>query len=118
MYNSGNHRFNLTPGLWWQYVGVRYLFTNVENAPTKQTTPGYGVVNFNTEGTINRLMPGRLEDVPIALSLGIENLFNREYDPTAYITSGGYFGTSFGGYTLVDPGAPREYIGSLKFNFR
>ena len=118
VYNSGNHRFNLTPGLWWQYVGVRYLFTNVENAPTKQTTPGYGVVNFNTEGTINRLMPGRLEDVPIALSLGIENLFNREYNPTAYITSGGYFGTSFGGYTLVDPGAPREYIGSLKFNFK
>ena len=117
-YHSGDHRFNLNPGLWWQYVGVRYLFSNVNNAPTTQTAPGYGVVNFNTDGTINRLLPGRLQDVPVELSLGIENLFNREYNPTAYITSGGYFGTSFGGYTLVDPGAPREYIGSLKFSFK
>ena len=117
-YKSGDHRFNLTPGLWWQYVGTRYLFSNVNNAPTTQTMPGYGVVNFNTDGTINRLLPGRLENVPIKLSFGIENLFNREYNPTAYITSGGYFGTSFGGYTLVDPGAPREYIISLNFGFK
>ena len=75
-------------------------------------------MNFNTDGTINRLLPGRLEDVPVKLSFGIENLFNREYNPTAYITSGGYFGTSFGGYTLVDPGAPREYIVSLNFGFK
>lgn len=117
-YKSGDHRFDLTPGLWWQYVGLRYLFSNVNNAPTTQTMPGYGVVNFNTDGTINRLLPGRLEDVPVKLSFGIENLFNREYNPTAYITSGGYFGTSFGGYTLVDPGAPREYIVSLNFGFK
>ena len=30
-----------------------------------------------------------------------------------YITSGGYFGTSFGGYVLADPGAPREFAFSL-----
>lgn len=117
VYKTDNHRFDLTPGFWWQYVGSRYLFSNMDNAPTQQTTPGYGVVNFNTNGTINRLFPGRLEDVPLKLSLGIENLFNREYNPTAYITSGGYFGTSFGGYTLVDPGAPREYIFSVNFGF-
>lgn len=117
-YKSGDHRFDLAPGLWWQYVGVRYLFSNVNNAPTTQTSPGYGVVNFNTDGTINGLFPGRFEDVPVKLSFGVENLFNREYNPTAYITSGGYFGTSFGGYTLVDPGAPREYIVSLNFGFK
>ena len=117
-YKSGDHRFDLTPGLWWQYVGVRYLFSNVNNAPTTQASPGYGVVNFNTDGTIHGLLPGRLEDVPVKVSFGIENLFNREYNPTAYITSGGYFGTSFGGYTLVDPGAPREYIVSLNFGFK
>ncbi len=115
---GGSHRFDLSPGLWWQYVGTRYLFSNVNNAPTTQTMPGYGVVNFNTDGTINRLLPGRLEEVPMKISFGIENLFNREYNPTAYITSGGYFGTSFGGYTLVDPGAPREYIVSLNFGFK
>lgn len=117
-YKSGDHRFDLTPGLWWQYVGIRYLFSNVNNAPTTQTAPGYGVVNFNTDGTIHGLLPGRMEDVPVKFSFGIENLFNREYNPTAYITSGGYFGTSFGGYTLVDPGAPREYIVSLNFGFK
>lgn len=111
---GGSHRFALSPGLWWQYVGTRYLFSNVNNAPTEKSVPGYGVVNFNTDGTIQRLFPGRLEDTPLQLSFGIENLFNREYNPTAYITSGGYFGTSFGGYTLVDPGAPREYIFSAK----
>lgn len=117
-YAADRHRFDLTPGLWWQYVGTRYLFSNVDNAPTTQTTPGYGVVNFNTNGTLNRLFPGRLEDVPLNLSFGVENLFNREYNPTAYITSGGYFGTSFGGYTLVDPGAPREYIFSVNLGVK
>ncbi len=113
-YSGGSHRFDLTPGLWWQYVGTRYLFSNVDSAPTQQTTPGYGVVNFNTDGSINGLLPGKLADRPLQLSLGVENLFNRRYNPTAYLTSGGYFGTSFGGYELVDPGAPREYILSLK----
>lgn len=114
-FQTDSHRFVLTPGLWWQYVGQRYLFSNVTNAPTQQTTPGYGVVNFNMDGNINRLLPGRLADAPIKLSVGLENLLNKRYNPTAYITSGGYFGTSFGGYTLVDPGAPREFIFSINF---
>ena len=115
---SAHNRFLLTPVIWWQYVGTRYLFSNVNNAPTKETVPGYGVVNFNTDGTVNGLFPGRLEDVPMKVTFGVENLFNREYNPTAYITSGGYFGTSFGGYTLVDPGAPREFIASLDFGLK
>lgn len=112
---TGNHRLALSPGLWWQYVGQRYLFSNVLSAPTQQTTPGYGVVNFNMDGTLNGLLRGKLSESPIKISFGVENLFNKQYNPTAYITSGGYFGTSFGGYTLVDPGAPREFIISLNF---
>ena len=115
---TGNHRLDLTPGLWWQYVGTRYLFSNVNNAPTTQTMPGYGVVNFNMDGVLNGLLPGSLAETPIKLSLGVENLLNKRYNPTAYITSGGYFGTSFGGYTLVDPGAPREFIISLNFGIK
>ena len=115
---TGNHHIDLTPGLWWQYVGLRYLFSNVNNAPTTQTMPGYGVVNFNMDGNLKHVLPGRLNEVPVKLSFGIENLLNRAYNPTAYITSGGYFGTSFGGYTLVDPGAPREYIVSINFNLK
>ena len=117
--NSG--AWQITPGLWWQYVGTRYLFSNLTTAPTTQTQPGYGVVNFNMQATVNGMrhifhsVPTRVSETPVQLSLGVENLFNKEYNPTAYITSGGYFGTSFGGYTLVDPGAPREYIISLNF---
>ncbi len=112
---TANHKIDLTPGLWWQYVAQRYLFTNVSNAPTLQKMPGYGVVNFNMDGSLNGLLPEWFEKKPVKISFGVENLLNRQYNPTAYITSGGYFGTSFGGYTLVDPGAPREYIISLNF---
>ncbi len=115
---TSNHKIDLTPGLWWQYVGQRYLFTNVTNAPTEQTVPGYGVVNFNMDGTLNGLLPEWFQKKPVTVSFGVENLLNKEYNPTAYITSGGYFGTSFGGYTLVDPGAPREYIVSLNFGVK
>ncbi len=110
-----HHKVQVTPGLWWQYVGQRYLFSNVTSAPTQQTTPGYGVVNFNMDGSLNSLLPEWFAKKPVKLSFGLENLLNKEYNPTAYITSGGYFGTSFGGYTLVDPGAPREFIFSLNF---
>jgi iron complex outermembrane receptor protein len=67
------------------------------------------------DGSLNGLLPEWFANKPVKLSFGVENLLNREYNPTAYITSGGYFGTSFGGYTLVDPGASREYIISLNF---
>ncbi len=121
---SNSKVFQVTPGLWWQYVGTRYLFSNVTTAPTTQSMPGYGVVNFNMDATLNGLghvfhnVPSRMQASPVQLSLGVENLLNREYNPTAYITSGGYFGTSFGGYTLVDPGAPREYIVSINFGVK
>lgn len=116
--------FQVTPGLWWQYVGTRYLFSNQTAAPTTQAMPGYGVVNFNMDGTLNGLghifhnAPSLIAESPVQLSLGVENLLNKRYDPTAYLTSGGYFGTSFGGYTLVDPGAPREFIVSINFGVK
>ncbi len=121
---SKGKAFDVTPGLWWQYVGQRYLFSNLTAAPTKQTMPGYGVVNFNMDGTLNGLgrvihdVPAFMAESPVQLSFGVENLLNKRYNPTAYLTSGGYFGTSFGGYTLVDPGAPREFIVSVNFGVK
>ncbi len=121
---SSSTIFQVTPGLWWQYVGTRYLFSNLTTAPTTQSMPGYGVVNFNMDATLNGLghifhnVPSRIANTPIQISLGVENLLNKEYNPTAYITSGGYFGTSFGGYTIVDPGAPREYIMSINIGVK
>jgi iron complex outermembrane receptor protein len=47
-FDSREGVYSILPEVWWQYVGSRYLFSNVNNAPTLQTTPGYGVVNFNT----------------------------------------------------------------------
>ncbi len=123
-FDSNQGVYSILPEMWWQYVGTRYLFSNVNNAPTTQTMPGYGVVNFNTVATLNGIghlfhgLPPRMAAAPVHLSLGIENLLNNQYNPTAYITSGGYFGTSFGGYTLVDPGAPREYIVSINIGAR
>jgi len=105
-----------TPQVWWQYVGERFLFSNAINAPTRQTMPGYGLVNLTLSLSLNRL-GGLFGNVPLQASFGIYNLFNKQYDPTAYITSGGYFSTSFGGYTLVDPGAPREYAVSINVGF-
>lgn len=118
-FDSSHGMFSILPEVWWQYVGSRYLFSNVNNAPTLQTEPGYGVVNFNTVASLHGIghlfhgMPPRMAATPLHLSLGIENLLGNQYNPLAYITSGGYFGTSFGGYTLVDPGAPREFIVSI-----
>jgi len=106
----------IMPQLWWQYVGQRYLFSNEINAPTRQTMPGYGLVNLTMGLSLNR-MGGPFGNVPIQVSFDVLNLLNKQYDPTAYITSGGYFGTSFGNYVLVDPGAPREYAMSVNFGF-
>lgn len=121
---ANDHAWTVTPGLWWQYVGTRYMFSNLTASPTKQTQPGYGVVNFNMDGTLNGLghifhsAPSLMANSPVQLSLGVENLLNKRYNPTAYLTSGGYFGTGFGGYTLVDPGAPREYMVSINFGVK
>ena len=121
---TNSKAFQVTPGVWWQYVGQRYLFSNLVAAPTTQSVPGYGVVNFNMDGTLNGLghvfhnAPSRMSETPVQLSFGVENLLNKKYNPTAYITSGGYFGTSFGGYTLVDPGAPREFIVSVNIGVK
>lgn len=106
----------VTPQVWWQYVGRRYLFSNYINAPTRQTMPGYGLVNLTLSLSLNHL-GGIFGSVPLQMSFGVYNLFNKKYDPTAYITSGGYFSTSFGNYILVDPGAPREYAMSVRLDF-
>lgn len=104
------------PQLWWQYVGARDLFSNYINAPTRQAMPGYGLVNLTLSASLSRL-GGAFAHSPLQLSFGIYNLFNKQYNPTAYITSGGYFNTSFGNYVLVDPGAPREYAISIRYGF-
>ena len=95
-----------------QYVGSRYLFSNIVGGPTTQTMPSYNIINANLSTTL-RLSSSQ----SVSLAVGIENLLNTKYDPTAYITSGGYFGGNSAGSVLVDPGAPRQYYVSGTWHF-
>ncbi len=95
-----------------QYVGSRYLFSNIIGGPTYQTMPSYNIVNAVLGTRLGLGSAGSL-----SLSVGIDNLFDTQYNPTAYITSGGYFGGNSTGAILVDPGAPRQYYFSGTWHF-
>ena len=45
------------------------------------------------------------------------NLFDKQYNIYQYISSGGYYGTSTGGYMFAYPGAPFTVYGSVRFIF-
>jgi iron complex outermembrane receptor protein len=49
--------------------------------------------------------------------LSVYNLFDKQYNSTAYISSGGYFQTSNGGYIIANQGAPRSIYLSLSADF-
>jgi iron complex outermembrane receptor protein len=51
------------------------------------------------------------------LSLSVLNLFDKQYNSTAYISSGGYFQTPNGGYVIANQGAPRAIYLSLSADF-
>lgn len=95
-----------------QYIGARYLFSNITGAPTYQTMPSYNVMNATLSTRLGLGSAGSL-----SLQVGVDNVFNTEYDPTAYITSGGYFGGNSAGAILVDPSAPRQYYFSGTWHF-
>ncbi|NNM60615.1 MAG: TonB-dependent receptor [Steroidobacteraceae bacterium] len=114
---GGVYRFHLA-GLSYrltaqdQYVGSRYLFSNNLGAPTYQTMPSYNVVNATLQSTI-----GLGDEGSLSLTAGVDNVLDTQYDPTAYITSGGYFGGNSTNAILVDPGAPRQFYVAATWNF-
>ena len=98
---------------WDQYIGNRYLFDAYTFLPSTAKNPGYNLLNLSISARTH-VIPGTRSST---ISLQVLNLANTEYNSTAYITSGGYFGTPTGGYTIVNPGAPRMIFASLTADF-
>ena len=100
--------------LWDQYTGAQYLFDNQIVGPTSQTNPSFNLVNLSIKDRMPHLIP----DAKLTtLSLSVLNLFDKQYNSTAYISSGGYFNTSGGGYVIANPGAPRSIYLTLSAAF-
>ena len=111
------HGFLFSPQFVDQYTSSQYLFNNVTGAPSHQKQPGYNVSNLSLgikTTRLNQYIP-TLKDVK--LSVGIYNLFDAQYNPIEYITSGGYFGGNSAGAILADPGAPRQYFVTVAAKF-
>ncbi|MHB1643920.1 MAG: TonB-dependent receptor domain-containing protein, partial [Acidithiobacillus sp.] len=111
------HGFLFSPQFVDQYTSSEYLFNNGTGAPSHQKQPGYNVSNLSLGIKTTRLNPyiPTLKDVK--LSVGIYNLFDAQYNPIEYITSGGYFGGNSAGAILADPGAPRQYFMTVSAKF-
>ncbi len=90
-----------------QFVGSQHIFNNQEAAPSTQTMPAYATVNASL-GVPYRFMN---------FSVNGLNLLNRKYNEYEWISSGGYFGTPTGGYTLAYPAAPITVYGSVTLKF-
>ncbi len=100
--------------LWDQYTGAQYLFDNQIVGPTSQTNPSFNLVNLSVKDRMPHLIPGASLTT---VSLSVLNLFDKQYNSTAYISSGGYFNTSGGGYVIANPGAPRSIYLTLSAAF-
>lgn len=111
MYKNG---IVYTPRLWWQYTGAQDIYNNNTNAPTSQKLPAFGILNASFKVSIDRqnIVPGLHE---ISASVGVYNVFNKQYNAYEYISSGGYYGVP--GELLGEPGAPRSVYLSLNAEF-
>lgn len=107
----------VTPVILWQYVGRRYLFSNLAGAPTRQTLPGYALLNLAVNFRVPVRDPALSGLHSVRFSLGVDNVMDKQYNAVGYVTSGGYFGGSSAGAILVDPGAPRQYFLTADMHF-
>ena len=96
------------PGISYQFVGSQHIFDNSIGAPSNQTMPSYGTVNLSFKAPIRKFLD---------LDLMLLNVLNKKYNEYEYISSGGYFGTPTGGYTLNYPAPPFTIYGSVDIHF-
>lgn len=111
--NFSTYKFKL----WDQYMASQYLFNNITDSPTNQTMPAYNILNASINLktiSLDNMIPG-LKTADLTLS--VYNLLNKEFNSTEYISSGGYFGTSYGGYVIANPGAPRMFFLNVTMKF-
>ncbi len=106
-YNWKLGRISIIPVASFAYLGQQTIFDNTVGAPSTHTMAGYPTLNAGLT------VPFKHVD----LLFNAQNILNRQYNEYLYISSGGYFGTSFGGYDLAYPGAPFTAYGSVRFHF-
>ena len=101
--------------LWDQYTGIRYLWNNSTRLPTNQSIPSYDLLNLSIRA---RILGSPIPGVTASeVSLQVLNLANTRYNSTEYISSGGYFNTSNGGYAIANPGSPRAIYLTVSADF-
>ncbi|MHB1023950.1 MAG: carboxypeptidase regulatory-like domain-containing protein [Acidobacteriaceae bacterium] len=98
---------DIQPTASFQFIGSQHIFNNVNGAPSTQTMPGYGTMNLGVK------VPFHMVD----FKLNALNVLNKKYNEYEYISSGGYFGTPTGGYTLAYPAAPATVYGGVSVHF-
>lgn len=117
---GASYRFLLPFGtlkttLWDQYTGIRYIWDNNAALPTNQSLPSYNLLNFSIRA---RILGSPIPGVTASeVSLQVLNLADTRYNSTEYISSGGYFNTSNGGYAIANPGSPRAIYLTLSADF-
>lgn len=103
-----------SPRVWFQYTGAQDIYNNNTNAPTNQKLPAFGIWNASVKVSVgHRNLIAGLQKVSV--SLGVYNLFNKQYNAYEYISSGGYYGVA--GELLGEPGAPRSVYVTLNAKF-
>ncbi len=101
------HAVPLIPVAAFQFVGTQHIFDNSIGAPSYTTMPSYGTLNLGLTAPFKH----------VDFLLNGLNVLNKKYNQYLYISSGGYFGTPFGGYELAYPAAPFTIYGSIRFHF-
>lgn len=101
------HKVTVIPVGAFQFVGTQTIFDNSLGAPSNLTMPSYGTVNLGLTAPFKH----------VDFILNALNVLNRRYNQYLYVSSGGYFGTSFAGYELAYPAAPFTVSGSVRFHF-
>ncbi len=105
-FQSGE-RTVIEPKLWFNFVGSQHIFDNNAGIPSQLTEPTYETVNLSVT------VPYKF----MSFEANMLNLFDKQYNIYEYVSSGGYYGTSTGGYTFAYPGVPFTIYGSVHFRF-
>jgi iron complex outermembrane receptor protein len=101
------HKISVIPVGAFQFVGTQRIFNNALGAPSNLPMSSYGTLNAGLTAPFKH----------VDFLLNALNILNKQYNQYLYISSGGYFGTSFGGYELAYPAAPFTIYGSIRFHF-
>ncbi len=101
------HGVSIIPVAAYQFVGTQYIFNNMLGAPSNLTMSSYGTINGGITAPFKHF----------DLIFNGLNLANRKYNEYLYVSSGGYFGTPFGGYELAYPAAPITIYGGVRLHF-